>query len=111
MIIDTVDRLPREIAEFACKSCVFVSVGKVRAITLPSSWQTWPGAESPEYLIVLLDDKPSSEFAAIIAHEIAHAWLGHNYFEEQGPELENEAAAVAQSWGFSGGATVVHPLP
>jgi hypothetical protein len=109
-LVKTINALPEAIQHFVLERCAFASVGKVLGITLPGSLRSWPGAEAAEWLIVLRDNEDTDAFAAIIAHEIAHAWLRHNYFEDQGIAVENAAAALAASWGFRGAATDIRAL-
>jgi hypothetical protein len=108
-IAATLQKLPPEARAFAIDRCVFVSVGKILGITLPARLSDWPGAEHPEWLIILEDDVASPELEPMIAHEIAHGLLGHDYFEQQGPNVENEAARLAASWGFTGRPTQLLP--
>jgi len=39
---------------------------------------------------------------AVIAHELAHAWLNEHERPEQSREREREADEVARGWGFGG---------
>ncbi len=84
-------RLPADVLAFALTRCVVVAVGEdIHAQTLE------PNA-APDLWIIVLRENEREE--SIVAHEIAHAWLGH-----RGNSAENEQEARAQvlSWGFSG---------
>lgn len=37
---------------------------------------------------------------AVIAHELAHAWLNEHVRPEESKEREREADALARRWGF-----------
>lgn len=84
-----ISRLPDEVREFAYDRCRFASVGaSMIGQTLP------PGTR----WLILVRDEETDE--SVIAHEIAHAWRGH-----EGPNTdsqEQEVRALVRSWGFSG---------
>jgi hypothetical protein len=67
----------------------------------------------PRRIIWLLDDEVQNEQEgfALIAHEIAHVWLGHRVFRrgeapaeamERAHQEERAASQLAKDWGFSG---------
>jgi hypothetical protein len=65
------------------------------------------------WLVVLSEYLEGGEGEGIVAHEVAHAWLGHDpaICLDGDEEAENEIAAskLAAEWGFSGiGASPSH---
>ncbi len=48
-------------------------------------------------LLNALSDKAAE---AVIAHELAHAWLNEHVRPEESPEREEEADVLAREWGF-----------
>ncbi|MDA4124330.1 MAG: M48 family metalloprotease [Thaumarchaeota archaeon] len=49
----------------------------------------------------LLDALSDKAAEAVIAHELAHAWLNEHVAPEESPAREKEADRLARSWGFS----------
>ena len=101
----TLIKLPVEVARFVIDRCSFASVGRVNfGLILPGrigvhvverrSRNTW--------VIILSENLPASEEESVIAHEIAHAWLGHDRLAEMSNDVEIEAANLTKKWGFSG---------
>lgn len=41
-----------------------------------------------------------SAFLAVMAHELAHAWLNEHEYPDDGVAREHEADALAREWGF-----------
>lgn len=52
------------------------------------------------YLSPDLEGLPQEEVDFTVAHEVAHAFLGHDNYVKNGPEIENQADALAVEWGF-----------
>jgi len=48
----------------------------------------------------LLDALSDPAATAVIAHELAHAWLNEHVRPEESREREGEADALAREWGF-----------
>ena len=48
----------------------------------------------------LLDALSDSAAMAVMAHELAHAWLNEHSRPEESREREHEADALARKWGF-----------
>jgi hypothetical protein len=48
----------------------------------------------------LMDSLSSPAVLAIIAHELAHAWLNEHVSPEESSNREREADALARKWGF-----------
>ena len=49
----------------------------------------------------LLDELSDPAATAVIAHELAHAWLNEHVRPEESRAREREADALAREWGFS----------
>ena len=127
-IAQTIARLPRSVQDFACWNLQFVSIGDaLRGFALPGrlfSSPAWTSADpiaediaapptEKSWLIVLNDslllgDASPEDAYSTIAHEIAHAWLGHE-FPVWGMQAFNDseraASSQAQQWGFTGPGT------
>jgi hypothetical protein len=70
-IVRVRERLPDEVMRFAVDRCAFFFLGNaVQGQTMPRRF-----VDVREWLIVLYDLAPHLE--AVIAHEVAHAYLGH----------------------------------
>ncbi|MEM2536863.1 MAG: hypothetical protein QXT10_03210 [Candidatus Bathyarchaeia archaeon] len=89
-LLETLQRLPSNIYEFAIKNILFVDASSK---TIPLNQLK---ALKKKYVIIL--EKNISNFG--IAHEIAHAKLNHKAFWESSLEQEDEADKLAESWGF-----------
>lgn len=131
LIIQTLARLPEEVQEFVCTRCRFLSIGgSANAVVLNGNmlfppplhfpegikWAIEQGRieellSNPPKLILLsehiVDNYEREDIVSIIAHEIAHAYLGHEP-RHVGSEVnlpakrEVEACELARQWGFSG---------
>ena len=135
-VLKTVSRLPADVQEYACERCVFLALAEngmvfPGRITYPH-WsesvemleQAPKGAsklELADYLEAAFDRKAkwiillpgclaADEAQSIIAHEIAHAFLGHDRLSIcDFIDVETEACNLVRSWGFGGrGADVEH---
>ncbi len=107
VIVETITRLPRNVAEYAIEQCRFVSVGRANlGITLPGRLlQPNPQESKPEprWLIVVEDRMPAKWAHSVVAHEIAHAWLKHDRGSPDLPvDCEVQAATLTGEWGFTG---------
>jgi hypothetical protein len=112
-LAETLLCLPEEVAQFACDRCRFISSSGCYGMVLPGRLGVHPDTRAPEddlWLILLASDLPEADAHSIVAHEIAHAWLGHDRLSpDLTPECEVEAATLTAQWGFSGiGASVDH---
>ena len=113
LICETVVRLPSDVAEFVFDRCRFVSVGKAALGTvLPGYVGTHPLEKRNDnmWLVVLGEEFKEKDAHSIVAHEIAHAWLGHDRLaKDVTVEVEVEACRLVQEWGFTGlGTDVKH---
>lgn len=137
LIIDTFVRLPEDIQEFVCVHCRILSIGRsANGIVLSGKsvlpnplhmpegirWAIEQGRIeelllNPPKLILLseriVDEHEPKNVMSIIAHEIAHAFLGHIPLSAPvgdaslAIERETEACELALKWGFSGRGTDV----
>lgn len=99
IIVHTVCQLPLDVQLFLYEWCRFAAVGNgIKGQVLPPS-ERW---------LILLDAGIVADFSedaamGIVAHEIAHAVLGHNQLDPTiTAKVEIDAAALAQQWGFIG---------
>jgi hypothetical protein len=56
-----------------------------------------------ERWIIVTDDRiPSAEVASVVAHEVAHAFLGHALADTHltDEQIEDEVIARVREWGF-----------
>ena len=134
-LLRTVERLPDDVQEFVCQRCVFLALAD-HGMVLPGRVACADLAETAEMIqeaprnaslselgdyvqdyertahkwIVLLQGTPSDD-ESIPAHEIAHAYLGHDRLAIYGPdksiEVETQACELTRSWGFQGLGTEV----
>jgi hypothetical protein len=103
-IVETVARLPQEAREFACERCRFLSVGRsAQGMAVPAGIATHAYEKRTRNMwLILLEEELRDEHAhSIIAHEIAHAWLGHDRFTADA-SVEVETAEKVRKWGFTG---------
>jgi hypothetical protein len=96
-LVRALSRLPDDALEFAVDKCVFVSLGGgVNGQCLPSRF-----VADADWLVLLYDRAPDIE--TVIAHEVAHAYLGHSIGDPLGDEeTETQARDLVRAWGFSG---------
>jgi len=65
--------------------------------------QVYPGTPSSKtfiYLAPRLEDLPQQEVDFVVAHEFAHAYLNHEQAAQNPSTIEDEANALAETWGF-----------
>lgn len=99
VIVEAIHKLPREVREFIYFNCRFASMddGGVRMRRIPQARHPW---------LITLGEGLVDE--SLLVHEIAHAWLGHEYDPLRG-ELqasqrdEEDARDLIRQWGFGGG--------
>lgn len=98
-------RLPERIREFAIERCAVLSVGhNAYGITWPARIaKKWRVGINRRWLILLTENLPPGDEESIIAHEIAHAYLGHDRGSPDLPQdCEEQACNLVAKWGFSG---------
>jgi IrrE N-terminal-like domain len=99
-LVRSLARLPAAVREFAIDECVFVSIGKsVRGLCRPTTM-----VGEARWMIVLDERLAPSSIETAVAHEVAHAYLGHDLGDTSTTHEEVEAAArqLAREWGFRG---------
>lgn len=58
------------------------------------------GTQTLTFYTGLFDRLSPAAKRAVIAHELAHAWLNEHKWPEESKRREREADALARSWGF-----------
>jgi hypothetical protein len=99
-------RLPQAVRDFACERCVFLSVGRsCMGMCVPQMLCEIRPEDVQRRWIFLLDERTSEDdVLSVVAHEIAHAWLGHDRCAPGGcpKDCETETANLVAQWGFTG---------
>ena len=98
VIISTVHQLPGQVREFVYCECCFSCVA-------PRGGQTCYLQKARQPWLILLGQELQDE--SVLAHQIAHAWLGHRYdpglAELRATQQEEDAACdLTREWGFGG---------
>ena len=96
LICRTIVQLPAPIADFASRNCSFISLGDDDGQTFNASLFTHltrRGRTMRKHWVInlkssLVENESNGQF--VVAHEIAHAWLGD----------EEHADITAKVWGF-----------
>jgi len=113
-IVETLARLPDDVRVFALDQCCFLSVGGANhGMVLPGRigrqeadyTDVGPGEslDGDPWLVLLSESLPPRDAHGIVAHEIAHAWLGHDRLSlDVSPECEIDTANLTGRWGFTG---------
>jgi Zn-dependent peptidase ImmA (M78 family) len=90
-ILKVLQKIPENVYDFVIEAVYFSDpITQVIRIKDMSKFKK-------QYIAII--NKKASEFT--IAHEIAHAWLGHKMFSEKSIEQEKQANEQARAWGFS----------
>src|SRR5579872_904773 len=92
-------RMPSDARQRAVAECVFIAIGDdFGGVCLPTHV-----LGDAQWLIVV-DAGGPDDLETIIAHEVAHALLGHNIGDHQQSHeaIEAEARALVRTWGFEG---------
>ncbi len=74
-------------------------VGRLPGLVGLTRWSS--GRQTITFYSSLLDALSDQAYSAIIAHELAHAWLNEHERPEQSAARERQADELADSWGFS----------
>jgi hypothetical protein len=99
-LVRVLSRVPRDALEFAIHKCVFLSSGG-KEIGLNGQCLPTRFIGEADWLILIYDDAPDIE--TVIAHELAHAYLGHSLGEPMSDEeTEAQAREQTRAWGFTG---------
>ena len=101
VIVEAVRKLPRKTREFVYHNCRFSATDDdgVRMRYIPQSKQLW---------LITLGNGLQDE--SLLVHEIAHAWLGHEWDPQCGAlratdQDEEIACELTKEWGFTGAGT------
>ena len=92
--------MPEDVREFAISECVFVSVGRATRGLCRPAWIV--GAAN---WIVILDERLARRsIENAVAHEVAHAFLGHDISDASTTheEIEADVRRLVREWGFRG---------
>jgi len=107
-LVEVLAGLPEDVREFALERCRFASVGRtVLGYYIQERELRVLQAEDEEtarWLVIFSDDLESNDLRSLIAHEIAHLWLGHQPFGDTRTwlEKERETCSLVKGWGFKG---------
>jgi len=76
------------------------TVGLTRYSRVRYFWVLSRPRQTITFYSSLLDALSDSAATAVIAHELAHAWLNEHVRPEESKEREREADDLARDWGF-----------
>ena len=92
---------PRIISTGKCSSVRRVSLRKVGRLPGLVGLTRWSGGrQTVTFYSLLLDELSDKAYSAIIAHELAHAWLNEHDKPEESARREREADELVARWGF-----------
>ena len=103
-IRSTILKLPYEAQNVAFQSCVFDSnPPTVGGMTWhPRRWSNAKNPLAQRALILIMEMTPPAEWETVIAHEIAHVFLGHPHRDEQfDGQFEVETDELLTHWGIA----------
>ena len=96
IIEETRARLPKEIEAFVDRECQFLIYHQeTQGMALHRDH-----LEDKPWVLLLQASVEAADAHGFVAHEIAHAWLGHRVGGH--PEDELAALELAAAWGFTG---------
>jgi hypothetical protein len=106
-LVDALERLPADVRTTALDRCTFTSLGQgVVGHYFPQPIRFHSNTNEPEpaqWIVVINDDLGEDDLRSVIAHEIAHIWLGHwNTTAGTWLDRERQACALVAEWGFTG---------
>ncbi len=91
-------KVPKTVLEFVLEKCIFLSTEQIGIV--------WPGriAKKCSWIIILnFCDLEEDDWESVIAHEVAHAFLGHDRMGlDDQLDLERQACSLVKEWGFTG---------
>ena len=98
VIAQVVCRLPKEVKDFVCQKCLFVSVTDGRCLFKPCG-------NKDQWLIILSETLAPEALHVAIAHNIAFAWLQNdsvpNKITKECKNVEEHTLTMLTSWGLS----------
>jgi hypothetical protein len=93
-------RVPLDVPPLSTVGSVAVKkTGKLPGLVGLTRW--YDGRQTITFYTTLLARLSDAAYMAIIAHELAHAWLNEHEKPSQSAQREREADELAAKWGFS----------
>ena len=96
-IAETICKLPKEVKEFACKRCQFISITEGICFNLSNTKCQW--------VITISETLDKKDVCKTVTINIARAWLQHKSLLDSQSEKwkysEEQALALITKWGFS----------
>jgi len=97
IIVETLCRLPREVKEFACQRCQFVSITEGVCLNLFNTKCKW--------IIIISEVLDKKDVCKTITINVARAWLHHRSLldadSKETKDAEEQAIALVTNWGLS----------
>ena len=104
-LVRVIAQLPEIVRDYTLERCRFVSVGEeLNGVVLPGRIGR-TSLNEPTWIVVLSERIEDEDLDGIVAHEIAHAWFGHDRLGMPPEDCETKAANLALAWGFTGTGT------
>ena len=108
-IVKTLQKVPDDVRDFVYENCEFVSVEAPAGQTIHTQCVK---LKRRPWLIILTENDLTDDYMSIIAHEVAHAYSGHENYGigtyDEAKRTENEACSLAKQWGFAGTGTELY---
>lgn len=104
-IVRAVSRVPEEVQTFAAERCAFLALpdGLDGAVWPGRIATHFHGSDADAWIVLLDSPLPEDAGEAVVAHELAHAFLRHDKLGQgDAAEIERQAAELARAWGFTG---------
>jgi len=117
LILQTVDNIPPEALEIPSLGSILLSdvspTETLAGLTTHSSYEVtfrndkgneWDETRTRQKITFyrdILNNLSDLSVKAIIAHEIAHAWLNEHVIPESSQQRENDSDDLARKWGFT----------
>lgn len=112
IIREVVAALPEDVRTWVVRNITFVDFAGISGLachiqtSFSSEHRCKEDLPPIRLLVIVADDGTETEKAFRIAHEIGHHWCGHHEGSAQTKEAyvsqEDDADALAHSWGFVG---------
>lgn len=99
LLSSVLSRIPAEASAVTSVSRVSLRrVGRLPGLVGLTRWSA--GKQTITFYSSLLDALSDEAYSAIVAHELAHAWLNEHVKPEESAAREREADELAGRWGF-----------
>jgi hypothetical protein len=97
-LVRVLAKIPEDVCALALRRCWFISVGgATHAHFIPAEHAQAVVGRA----VIVMADGQGRQLDSVIAHEVAHAMLGHGPATVKGyDEQEEEARRLAAEWGF-----------